>query len=261
MRRKLLSVLVAAMVVLAGCSAAPGGGGSDGEGGSGTVNMYISDQPSAIDDFSSLEVTVTSVGFHRTGDDNGTEAGDDDGTEMEDDGGWVERDINDTTVDLTELRGENATLLEEMALPNGTYNKVFIHVSEVNGTLTDGESVNVKLPSDRLQLNERFTVGDGGEVDFVYDVNVVKAGGSGKYIIKPVASESGTDVPIRETSKGRQGGPDPDDRGQDRDGDENRGGDGGDDESGTETADGTESGTATPTESGTETMSDGDDGS
>jgi len=112
------------------------------------------------------------------------------------DGRWVVREVNATTVDLTRLRGANATLVDAFDLPAGEYNQVVLEVSETNGTLTDGSSTEVKLPSERLKLNQRFVVGNGEEVDFVYDVTVHRAGNSGKYILRPVASESGTDVPI-----------------------------------------------------------------
>jgi hypothetical protein len=129
------------------------------------------------------------------------------GDDGEGDGEWITREVNATTVDLTELQGENATMLSRFDLPNGTYTGVRLHVAEVNGTLTSGEDVRVKLPSQRLKLKERFAVGDGEEVDFVFDATVFEAGKSGKYILKPVASESGTDVPIREVERdgGREG--------------------------------------------------------
>jgi hypothetical protein len=73
---------------------------------------------------------------------------------------------------------------------------VFLNVSEVDGRLTSGESADVKLPSGKLQLNQNFTVESGSSVDFVYDINVVERGNGG-YNIRPVASESGTDVPIK----------------------------------------------------------------
>jgi hypothetical protein len=132
---------------------------------------------------------------------------DESGDDAEGDGEWIAREVNGTTVDLTELQGENATMLSRFDLPNGTYTGVRLHVAEVNGTLTSGEDVRVKLPSERLKLKERFAVGDGEEVDFVFDATVFKAGKSGKYILKPVASESGTDVPIREVERddGREG--------------------------------------------------------
>ena len=117
-------------------------------------------------------------------------------TEAEGDNEWVERDVDSRTVDLTELQGANATLLGNMSVPAGEYEKVFVHVDEVNGTLQSGKQVNVKLPSEKLHLNEDFTVDAEGDIEFVFDITVFEAGNSGKYILKPVASESGTDVPI-----------------------------------------------------------------
>ena len=123
------------------------------------------------------------------------EADDEDDAE-DDDGGWVEYEVDNRTVDLTELKGANATKLSSLDVPNGSYEKVFVYVSDVNGTLKDGTDQRVKLPSGKLQLNSEFTVGNGEEVDFVFDITAVKAGNSGKYILKPVISESGTDVEI-----------------------------------------------------------------
>ncbi|WP_042665399.1 DUF4382 domain-containing protein [Haloferax sp. ATB1] len=108
----------------------------------------------------------------------------------------VAYEVDNVTVDLTELQGDNASLVGEYGVPEGNYTKVFVHVSDVNGTLKTGEQVNVKLPSNKLQLNTDFEVGNGESVDFVFDITAFKAGGSGKYILKPVVSESGTDVPI-----------------------------------------------------------------
>ena len=121
------------------------------------------------------------------------------------DGRWVTREVNATTVDLTRLRGANATLVERFDLPAGEYDQVRLEVSETEGVLKDGSTTEVKLPSERLKLTQEFTVGDGEEVDFVYDVTVHKAGNSGKYVLRPVASESGTDVPI-ERVDGEGGG-------------------------------------------------------
>ncbi|WP_144901550.1 DUF4382 domain-containing protein [Halobellus captivus] len=122
--------------------------------------------------------------------DEGEDADDDDDRE------WVEYEVDNRTVDLTRLQGANATKLSELDVPNGSYEKVFVYVSDVNGTLKDGSDQRVKLPSGKLQLNSDFTVGNGESVDFVFDITVVKAGQSGKYILKPVISESGTDVEI-----------------------------------------------------------------
>jgi hypothetical protein len=233
------AMLAAAMLVLAGCTGGVPGGADGGAGdaamsdGSGTVTLYVSDQPGAMGDFEHLNVTVDSVAYHRVNasDDDGSAADgtDDDGSangtdaereagdeaeEREDDGpsdeleseGWETYDINETTVDLTELQGENASVVGQQRLPNGTYDKVFLYVSDVNGTLADGSSTRVKLPSGKLQLEKRFTVGDNESVDFVFDATVVKAGKSGKYVLTPVVSESGTEVGIKEVAEDGESG-------------------------------------------------------
>ena len=226
MKRQFAAALVALMLVTAGCSfggTGPGDSGepSDGTSGDavGTINFYISDQPGAIEDFEHLNVTISQVEFRKAGSEDeetdedepsptnntattsagATDAEEGDDEEMDDemDDGSVQRfDIDDRTVDLTRLKGENATLLEEFEVENGTYTQVRISVSDINGTLTDGSSAEVKLPSEKLRINQQFVVGNNESVDFVYDINVVKRGNSGAYNIQPVASESGTDVPI-----------------------------------------------------------------
>ncbi|WP_254821833.1 DUF4382 domain-containing protein [Haloglomus halophilum] len=240
-----VALAAAAMLLLAGCiGGVPGGadGGTDGtattDDGAGTVTLYVSDQPGAMGDFEHLNVTIDRVAYHRVNasDDGDVEAETDANTteteanetdaeadpedeaeaeaegendpDREDDQreGWETYDINDTTVDLTELQGENATVVGQQRLPNGTYDKVFLYVSEVDGTLDDGSSTKVKLPSGKLQLEKRFTVGNNESMDFVFDATVVKAGKSGKYILTPVVSESGTDVPIKEVGRDEESG-------------------------------------------------------
>ncbi|PCR91845.1 DUF4382 domain-containing protein [Natrinema ejinorense] len=202
---------------------------TDSSDGAGTAAFYVSDEPNAIDDFEHLNVTITKVGFKKAGDggdgdsdesdeddtnesdeetneetdgnetdeEDGEETNEKEGEEGEGDGdaedeGWIEHDVDDRTVDLTELKGANASMIDEFELPAGDYEKVFIYVGDTEGVLTDGTETRVKLPSNKLQLNSKFTVGDGERVDFVYDVAPHKAGKSGKYILKPVISQSGT---------------------------------------------------------------------
>ncbi len=200
--RRYTAVCLAVMLLLAGCVGGQGGTATpttgeettlaetsagtttDGptsdatSGDAGTVEFYLSDERNAMGDFEHLNVTVTRVGVKHA------------------DGNWTEHDVDDRTVDLTTLPGANATRLGTFDVANGTYDTVFVHVGEVNGTLTTGEEVRVKLPSEKLQIHQTFTVGANESVDYVFDISVFKAGKSGKYILKPVISESGTDKPI-----------------------------------------------------------------
>ncbi|NHN43540.1 DUF4382 domain-containing protein [Halorubellus sp. JP-L1] len=176
--------------------------------------------------------------------DTETEEDDSEDTESEEDdsdedesgeskAGWVTKDVDNRTVDLTNLKGANATAIGNLSVPAGEYDKVFVYVSDINATLTNGESVNVKLPSSKLQINKEFELTANSTPDFVFDINVHKAGNSGKYILRPIVSESGTgdQVEIREVdengkpvdagangkAKGKQGG---DDDGEETDGDD-----------------------------------------
>ncbi|MFB6104674.1 MAG: DUF4382 domain-containing protein [Halobacteriaceae archaeon] len=272
-RETVTPLVLAALVVLAGCAGAMSGAPGGSSGDTGTVNFYISDERNAIDDFEHLNVTIDKVGFKLVdgeGDDNESEdnettttedtttvntttattdnettttAGTETTTttaagtttaEPEEDGeaneseeaedkeeaeGWVVRDVNNVTIDLTEYQGANATLLSDFDVPNGTYTNVFVYVSEVNGTLTTGEQVNVKLPSQKLKINKQFTIGNGESVDFVFDISVFKAGQSGMYILKPVVGQSGTEAPIeaegRDDESGSENAGPPEDAGPD----------------------------------------------
>ncbi|TMT77915.1 DUF4382 domain-containing protein [Haloterrigena sp. H1] len=235
-RRTIQLVLVASLVAIAGCAGGMGGNPgtdaptddssmTDSSGGTGTAAFYVSDEPSVIDDFEHLNVTITKVGFKKTDnvtadatnetdgnvtDGNVTEAESDsagnesttetptnetaenDSEDSAADEQWIEREVNETTVDLTELKGANASMIDEFELPAGEYETVFIYVSDTEGVLTDGTETQVKLPSNKLQLHTTFTIGNNESVDFVYDIAPHKAGKSGKYVLKPVISESGT---------------------------------------------------------------------
>ena len=234
-RRFLTATAGAGTVLVAGCT---GNGTSDSPSGDsgtqmGTFRLLISDQPADIGDFDSLEVTLSKARVFRAGDDentdenddeNGTETPDgtetpeptetpeateteaDDETEDADDdddgeeGGFTELDLEGETVDLTEVVGDKAISVLEGELQAGTYTKIELHASDVTGVV-DGENVDVKLPSEKLQITKTFEVEEGGEVSFVFDINVVKRGPNNGYILKPVISESGVageDVEVEE---------------------------------------------------------------
>ncbi|MFC1943607.1 hypothetical protein ACFLWO_03405 [Chloroflexota bacterium] len=73
----------------------------------------------------------------------------------------------------------------------------------------------MKLPSGKLQISKPFTISDY-VVDFVFDITVVEAGKSGKYILKPQIAQSGSDQKFIEvSSKGKpEGKGKPEDKGK-----------------------------------------------
>jgi len=217
--------------LLAGCSRSDGaGGGGSGEGGGGSggtssFRLLISDQPAAIGDFDSLEVTLSAARVFRADEDeeltptvvdetpestDSTPAGTPEGTDEEDDEdededededgeGFVEFDLDSVTVDLTRVVGDRALPVLEGELETGRYSGIELRVADVEGVV-DGEAVEVMVPSNRLRIVKPFEVREGEELSFVFDINVVKRGPNG-YNLLPVIGESGVtgdDVDVEE---------------------------------------------------------------
>ncbi len=183
MRKYLVAavVLLSLAMLLPSCSVSPGSQGQ--AGATANFRLLVSDEPNDIGDFSSLDVAISKIGVLAADSDN-----------------WTEITVDPPqTVDLTILQGDNASAVWEGAIPSGNYTKVFVYVDNVTGVLagSSGQSstnATVKLPGGKLQISKPFTVSNvGGSaiVSFVFDITVIKAGESGKYILKPQVAASG----------------------------------------------------------------------
>ncbi|MES3516828.1 MAG: DUF4382 domain-containing protein [Natronomonas sp.] len=116
--------------------------------------------------------------------------------------GWFILDIAGETVDLTDVVGDVAEPVFEGELEEGTYTKVELHVDSVDATLTDGESADVMVPSEKLQLTSEFEVVAEEPLEFVFDINVVQRGRGTEYNLLPVIDGSG--VNGRDVDVGRR---------------------------------------------------------
>jgi hypothetical protein len=156
--------------------------------------LLISDENNDIGDFDELWVTITSVGVVQ------------DGEEDE----LIEPFLLDPSaeVDLTKLTEENATEIWSGELEDGEYTKVFLYVdvediSWVPDEAVTEEIVEVKLPSEKLQISKPFTISSDNDdqvVNFVFDITVIKTGKNGKYILKPQLAQSGPDCPFNDVT-------------------------------------------------------------
>lgn len=147
--------------------------------------FLISDEENSIGDFEQLLVHITSIGVQKGGES----------------GNWTElEDFKPVEVDLKQLIADNATEIWSGNLTPGVYSKVFIYVDNI----TSVPAANIKLPSEKLQISKPFEVQDGKVTNFVYDVTIIKAGKSGRYILKPQIAQSGPDKPFNlVTAKGK----------------------------------------------------------
>lgn len=184
-----------------------------------TFRLLISDKPADIDDFDRLDVSFDQARVFEV--ENGADEDDDGQTaptetqtpaedaetddpeseepsagetegdeEVEQRRGFSVLDLDDVTVDLTHVVGDSAMPVFEGDLSEGTYEKIELHVSAVEG-IVDGDHAEVKVPSGKLQITHPFEITAGDSVDFVFDINVVQRGQGNRYNLTPVISESG----------------------------------------------------------------------
>jgi len=189
--------------------------------------------------------------------DNEDDDDEDDDQDDESDRGFTVVDLDDATVDLTQVIEDDAIAVFDGEIPAGSYEKIELSVTTVEG-IVDGEEVDVKLPSEKLQITNGFEVTSDEPVSFVFDINVVKRGPNNGYILKPVISGSGVagrDVEVNEIDEGGDEDDEDVEEGDDEDGEDGEDEDGEDgaeddseDDGGNATDDGgsdTEDGTAT----------------
>jgi len=189
------------LTIAAGCG---GGGGSTSDttgntGGStamGTLRVALTDNPAC--GYDNVWVTVEKVRVHR------------DGSAGEGDAGWVDIPLPQAQpvlapqplrVDLLTLTNGTLVPLGQVQLPAGAYNQMRLVLAANSAgnpyanaiTPTGGSMVPLTTPSAQrsgLKMNVGITGPSGQEVDFAIDFDacksIVKAGKSGKILLKPV---------------------------------------------------------------------------
>ncbi len=126
-----------------------------------------------------------------------------------DSGQWVECEPEVDEVDLALLPGDETQEIWRGNIPEGQYTKIFIQVADVRGVLKEtGQTVEVKLPSQKLHISKSFQITADTVTSFTYDLTVVATGSpqSGiKYILKPQVGESGANhKPSQDKGKDKQ---------------------------------------------------------
>lgn len=175
-----------AACLLAALAACGGGGGE--ASGSGTLRLALTDAPSC--GYDEVNVTIERVRVHQSS------------TAAESDGGWVDL-VQDPAQRVDLLTLTNGLLMElgQTRLTAGTYRQLRLVLAEntvlnplANSVLpTGGDEVALKTPSAQqsgLKLRVNVAVATDQLADVVLDFDacksVVKAGGSGQYLLKPV---------------------------------------------------------------------------
>lgn len=187
---KMLSVVGLLIATLSGCG---GGGGSPGvaANSNGTMKISLTDAPAC--GFDHVNVTIAKIGVNQSA------------TAGDSDPGWYDITLSPAQrIDLLTLTNGVMTTLGQTPLPAGKYTQMRL-VLATNGSTTPppnsvvltGTTAEIALttPSAQqsgLKMNVDVDVAANQIADVVVDFNacksIVTAGGSGKYILKPVLS-------------------------------------------------------------------------
>lgn len=199
---------LAGAIGLAGCS-------ENASAATGTLATAVKDAPGDIEDFESCVVTVDGAWLKpgeedeptdtATTDENTTTVETEDETTDEEVTEQTEADVDESDrreyyefeqsqeADLVKLQDGNSKLIDDRAVPVGSYQFLQLDVSNVEATLVDGGDVEIDTPGNApLQFKHAFEVREGQRTVFTADFTPVKRGRTNRYLLQPVAK--GTDV-------------------------------------------------------------------
>ena len=197
-RIRLLPVASATLAALSLLSACGGGGGGDSPAANGTLRLSLTDAPSC--GYDNAFVTVEKVRVHKS-----SSAGDADA-------GWSEVVLAvPLRVDLLSLNNGTLLPLGQTELPAGNYTQMRLVLAAntaaqpmANAVIPSGSRETALTtpsgPQSGLKMNVNLEVPAGQVADFAIDFDAcrsfVKAGNSGKVLLKPVLSV----IPILSTA-------------------------------------------------------------
>jgi hypothetical protein len=144
----------------------------------GTLQVLLTDAPG---DYEAVMIDIREVRVHRSSDADDEESG------------WITISDERKKVDLLELTNGNKELLGEAELEPGTYSQIRLILGDENELVINGTSHHLTTPSAQqsgLKLNVNAEIESNSTytllLDFDASRSIVKAGNSGKYLLKPV---------------------------------------------------------------------------
>ncbi len=172
---KLVILLVSTLFLILSCDSSST---IDSDSATGTLKVSLTDAPG---DFEAVYIDIQEVKVHRNSD------------AEEDDGEWIVINDEPVRVNLLDLVNGKLDVLGERELEAGSYQQLRLVLGNDNDIVINGESIPLDTPSAQqsgLKLNLNVSI-EGGEIfnlllDFDASRSIVKAGASGKFILKPV---------------------------------------------------------------------------
>jgi len=159
----------------------------------GTMRVFLTDAPA---DYESVVIDIREIRIHKNADaemEDESDSDSDNNGEENDDGEWIIISDEPRKVDLLQLTNGITEFLGETELEAGTYSQMRLILGDENEITVDGVTRKLTTPSAQqsgLKLNIQAEVESNAVytllLDFDASRSIVKAGNSGKFLLKPV---------------------------------------------------------------------------
>lgn len=140
----------------------------------GTLVVYIKDAPVEL---SELWVTIDSI-------------------EVQSNNGWTKLTFKEgeQMVNFELLSLEDISLyISETQLPTGDYSKIRLHVQDATATFENGETVDLKVPSEKIDIIVKFQIEEGATTKVLIDMTADWVSISNSHNLRPVLKATVTD--------------------------------------------------------------------
>ncbi|HKB07153.1 MAG TPA: DUF4382 domain-containing protein [Candidatus Polarisedimenticolia bacterium] len=172
-------VLVGALLLVVGCSTS---GSPSVSGGTGHLEVHLTDSPIDLSNVTSVDVTITDVLVY-----GAAEGMNDDGSSP------IVLSTHPETFNLLSLTGGATDLLASGEVPAGFYQRIRLVISKATLTYTDATTVDLKIESGKVDVPIGFQVSTGADMSMVLDFDAaasvqVNEASPDKFILRPVVT-------------------------------------------------------------------------
>lgn len=177
-------MLAAALLLFAGYSCSDNISGSLEEG-MGRINVHLTDAPGDYQ-----EVNIDVQGLRILNVPSEPDSAEEDSSDTLE---WIDLPVEPMTVNLLDLQNGVDTLLAQAELEAGRYTELRLMLGSNNTVMVDSSMHDLQVPSGQqsgYKIKFDITLEEGENLDLVIDFDagqsVIKAGNSGRYLLKPV---------------------------------------------------------------------------
>ena len=184
MKMKWMPILLTGLLVYTGCNENTDPEVAEDLSGSATMEVYLTDAPAS---YEAVLIDVQGLEYAWSGDHLN------DSTDSDDTLAWETIEIEPQVYDLLALNNGDQALLADLEIPAGNFREIRFILGDSNWLVSQGDTTSLKIPSGgasglKIKVDGMLEAGKSYHLILDFDAarSVVRAGNSGRYLLKPV---------------------------------------------------------------------------